>query len=124
MTRPRQANSGGRQPPLDRDGRQRLPSYPNVAAARDCCSASGRVAGAFRMKVALRMAEQRIFAMPIERRGADAALRFGFGATRRVFEGAHIRLTPVRRKRITAEERHHLAYDPNCTLDRLRCGRK
>jgi hypothetical protein len=38
--------------------------------------------------------------MPIERRGADAALRFGFRATRRVFEGAHIRLTPVSRKGI------------------------
>src|ERR1051325_10019195 len=27
--------------------------------------------------------------MPIERRGADAALRYGFRATRWVFEGAH-----------------------------------
>jgi len=33
-------------------------------------------------------------AMPIERRGADAALRYGLRATRRIFEGAHIRLTP------------------------------
>jgi len=44
---------------------------------------------AFRMNVEARLAVQRTSAMPIERRGADAALRFGFGATRSVFEGAH-----------------------------------
>ena len=58
------------------------------------------VDGASRMNVEARLAVQRTFAMPIERRGADAALHFGFGATWRVFEGAHIRLTPVSRKRI------------------------
>src|SRR5436190_22544883 len=46
------------------------------------------------MIVELRMAVERAMAMPIERRGADAALRYGFRATRRIFEGAHIRLTP------------------------------
>ena len=58
------------------------------------------VGGASRVNVEARLAVQRTFAVPIERWGADAALRFGFGATRRVFEGAHIRLTPVSRKRI------------------------
>jgi len=52
------------------------------------------------MNVEARLAVQRTFAMPIEYRGADAALRFGFGATRSVFEGAHVRLTPICRKGI------------------------
>jgi hypothetical protein len=64
------------------------------------------------MNVEGRLAVQRTFAMPIECRGADAALRFGFGATRRVFEGAHALLTPVGRKRIVAGC-EYAEFDPN-----------
>ena len=78
----------------------RAPKYPNVAAFAGLLLRLHLVDGASRMNVKTRLAVQRTFATPIERRGADAALRFGFGATRRVFEGAHIRLTPVSRKRI------------------------
>src|ERR1044071_825078 len=52
------------------------------------------VDGASRVNVEAGLAVQRSFAMPIERRGADAALRYGFRATRWVFEGAHTLLTP------------------------------
>jgi len=70
----------------------RAPSY--VAALAKLLLRLRPVDGAFRMIVELRMAVERAMAMPIERRGADAALRYGFRATRRIFEGAHIRLTP------------------------------
>src|SRR5205085_10758858 len=70
----------------------RTPSY--VSALAGLLLRLRPVDGAFRMKVELRMAVERAVAMPIERGGADAALRYGFRATRRVFEGAHIRLTP------------------------------
>ena len=78
----------------------RAPNYPKVAAFAGLLLGLNLVDGASRMNVEARLAVQRTFAMPIERRGADAALHFGFGATWRVFEGAHIRLTPVSRKRI------------------------
>jgi hypothetical protein len=78
----------------------RAPKYRNVASFAGLLLGLNLVDGASRMNIEARLAVQRTFAMPIERRGADAALRFGFRATRRVFEGAHIRLTPVSRKGI------------------------
>src|SRR5438105_14565842 len=73
----------------------RAPSYPNVAAFASLLLRLHLVDGASGMNVKARLAVERTLAMPIERRGADAALRFGFRATRRVFEGAHVRLTPT-----------------------------
>jgi hypothetical protein len=43
--------------------------------------------------VKARLTMQRALPVPIEGRGADAALRDGFPATRQVFGGAHIDLT-------------------------------
>ena len=70
-------------------------NYPNVAAFAGLLRRLGAVNGASRMKVEARTPVQRAFSMPIERRGADAALRYGFRATRWVFEGAHTLLTPT-----------------------------
>jgi hypothetical protein len=78
----------------------RAPKYRNVASFTGLLLGLNLVDGASRMNVEARLAVQRTFAMPIERRGADAALRFGFRASWRVFEGAYIRLTPVSRKGI------------------------
>jgi hypothetical protein len=68
--------------------------YPCVATLAGLLLRLAPVDWAPRMKVEARAAVERALSMPIERRGADAALRFGFGAPRRVFEGAHILLTP------------------------------
>ena len=68
--------------------------YPCVATLAGLLLRLAPVDWAPRMKVEARTPVERALSMPIERRGADAALRFGFGAPRRVFEGAHILLTP------------------------------
>jgi hypothetical protein len=76
-------------------------NYPNVATLAGLLLRLGAVDGASRMKVEARTPKveartpvERAFSMPIERRGADAALRYGFRATRWVSEGAHTLLTP------------------------------
>src|SRR5262249_35386795 len=69
-------------------------NYPNVATLAGLLLGLGPVEGASRMKVEARTPLERALSMPIERRGADAALCCGFRATRRVFEGAHTLLTP------------------------------
>jgi len=73
----------------------RAPNYPNVAALPGLLLRLNVVDGASRMNVEARLAVQRPFAMPIERRGAGTALRDGSGATGRVFRGAHVALTPA-----------------------------
>src|SRR5262249_33307714 len=69
-------------------------NYPNVAALAGLLRRLGPVDGASRMKIEARTPVERALPMPVERRGADAALRYGFRATRSVFEGAHTLLTP------------------------------
>ena len=78
----------------------RAPKHRKLASFTGLLLGLNLVDGASRMNVQARLAVQRTFAMPIECRGADAALRFGFGTIRSVFEGAYIRLTPICRKGI------------------------
>src|SRR5262249_16450513 len=69
-------------------------NYPNVATLAGLLLRLGPVDRTSRVKVKARTPVERALSMPIERGGADAALRYGFRATRPVFDGAHILLTP------------------------------
>src|SRR5262249_16376284 len=81
-------------------------NYPNVAALAGLLLRLGPVDGASRMKVEARRPVERALSTPIERRGADAALRYGFRATRWVFEGAHTLLTSFTRLPHQSQSKH------------------
>src|SRR6476646_802892 len=81
--------------------------YPSVATLAGLLLRLGPVDGASRMKVEARTPVERALSVPVERRGADAALRGGLRATRWVFEGAHILSTPSALLQSPSEPRRH-----------------